>query len=169
VSADLLIRDVRQDDAAGIVAVFNPIIDARVYTVFDEPFTVDAERAYIAGFPTRGIWKVAIRESDDRLVGFQVVDPFGPYTRAFDHVGNIGTYVDLGVRRQGVARALFAATFADAPAKGYEKLFTFVRADNPIALATYRSQGFTIAGLAKRHAKIDGAYVDEILIERAVS
>jgi RimJ/RimL family protein N-acetyltransferase len=49
--------------------------------------------------------------------------------------------------------------------KGYEKIFTFVRADNPAALATYRKQGFTIVGTARRHAKINGAYVDEIIIE----
>jgi RimJ/RimL family protein N-acetyltransferase len=53
-----------------------------------------------------------------------------------------------------------------AKAKGFEKLFTFVRADNPAALATYRRHGFDIVGTAKRHAKIDGQYVDEILIEQ---
>jgi hypothetical protein len=35
---DLNIRDVRPDDAAGVVAIFNPIIEAGVYTVFVERF-----------------------------------------------------------------------------------------------------------------------------------
>jgi L-amino acid N-acyltransferase YncA len=163
---DIVLRDVMPDDAAAVVGILNPIIAARIHTVFDAPFTIDAENDYIARFPSRGIWKVAVRRSDSRIVGFQVLEPFGPYTKAFDHVGNIGTYVDLSQRRQGVARALFASTFEAAREKGYEKLFTFVRADNPAALSTYRAHGFDVVGTARRHAKIDGRYIDEILIEK---
>ena len=46
---ELLIRDAKPDDAAGIVAVFNPIIEARSYTLFDTPFSIEAERSNIAG------------------------------------------------------------------------------------------------------------------------
>jgi L-amino acid N-acyltransferase YncA len=163
---DLLLRDVEPADAADIVGILNPIIAARVYTAFDAPFTSDTERDYIAKFPARGVWKVAMLRSAARVVGFQVLEPFGPYTRAFDHVGSLGTYVDLEQRRRGIAKALFAATFEAARAKGYEKIFTFVRADNPGALATYQAQGFEVVGRARQHAKIDGHYIDEILIER---
>ena len=81
-------------------------------------------------------------------------------------VGTLGTYVDLEHRRRGIAKALFAATFEAARQKGYEKIFTFVRADNAAALATYRAHGFGVVGTARKHAKIDGRYIDEILIEK---
>ena len=165
---DLLIRDVTTGDAQAIVDIFNPIIAARAYTVFDAPFTVEAERAYIERFPDRGVWKVAIRASDQRLVGFQVMEPFASYTAAFDHVGTLGTYVDLKARRLGVASRLFESTFDAALTKGYEKVFTFVRSDNPAALAAYRRHGFAVIGTATRQAKIDGRYVDEIMIERSL-
>lgn len=82
------------------------------------------------------------------------------------HVGVIGTFVDLEHRRQGVGRALFAAMFPVARAKGYEKLFTYVRADNVAALAAYQAQGFERIGIARQHAKVNGRYVDEVLIEK---
>lgn len=163
---DLLIRDVTDEDAAAIVAILNPIIEAGTFTALDTPFSVEQESAFITAFPPRGIWKVAVRATDDRLVGFQVVEPFATYTRAFDHVGTFGTYVDLDCRRQGIAHALFEATFAAAPAKGYEKFFTFVRADNDAALRTYLAHGFVEVGTARGQARIRGQYVDEILIER---
>jgi L-amino acid N-acyltransferase YncA len=163
---DLLVRDVVPTDAAAIIGILNPIIETRANTVFDTPFTVEAEHDYILKFPTRGIWKVAADRADGRVVGFQVLEPFGPYTRAFDHVGTLGTYVDREQRRRGIAKALFAATFEAARQKGYEKIFTFVRADNPVALETYQAHGFGVIGRARRHTKIDGRYVDEILIER---
>ena len=163
---DLSIRDATSADAEAIVAILNPIIEARIYTVFDAPFSGETERDYSTRFPARGIWKVAVREADRRLVGFQVMEPFGPYTRAFDHVGTLGTYVDLDLRRRGIASRLFAATVEAALRKGYQKAFTFVRADNPAALQTYLGQGFVVVGMAARHVRIDGHYVDEVLIEK---
>jgi L-amino acid N-acyltransferase YncA len=164
----MLIRDVTADDAEGVVGILNPIIAARIYTVFETTFTVEEERAYICKFPSRGVWKVAVREGDSQIIGFQVMEPFGPYTRAFDHVGTLGTYVALDQRRMGVAKALFAATLSTAREKGFEKVFTFVRADNPAALACYMSEGFTVIGTAVRHVKIDGHYIDEVLVEKAL-
>jgi L-amino acid N-acyltransferase YncA len=38
------IRDATPADAAAIVAILNPIIAARVYTVFDTPLSVETER-----------------------------------------------------------------------------------------------------------------------------
>ena len=162
----LIVRPAQPEDAAAIVAIFNPIIESGKYTAFDTPFTVEAEREYIANFPARGIFHVAVRQDDQKIVGFQSMEPFATYTRAFDHVGVVGTYVDLAERRQGIAGQLFAATFEAARQKGYEKLFTFIRADNPAALATYQQQGFQIIGTAHRQAKINGSYVDEIMVER---
>src|SRR5262249_47852373 len=130
---DLTIRDAKPDDAAGIVAIFNPIIEAGSFTLFDTPFSIEAERSYISGLAPRDIFHVAVRNSDEAIVGFQSMSPFATYTHAFDHVGVIGTYVDLGNRRQGISSSLFPVTFEAARRKGYEKIFTYIRADNPAA------------------------------------
>jgi L-amino acid N-acyltransferase YncA len=163
---EILIRDAIPDDAAGIVSVFNPIIEARLYTLFDTPFTIEAERSYIAGLVEREIFHVAVRVSDHTIVGFQSMSPFATYTHGLDHVGVMGTYVDLASRRQGIAKCLFPATFEVARRKGYEKIFTYILADNPAALATYQKHGFRVVGRAERHAKLDGRYVDVIIVER---
>jgi len=160
------IREATPDDAEGVLGVLNPIIETGAYTILDTPFTVDQEREFIRNFPRRGIFNVAVAPADGAIAGFQVLEPLLPFTHACDHVGTIGTYVSLAMRRQGIASALFRATLAGAVEKGYEKLFTFVRADNPAALETYQRHGFDIVGTAARHAKINGIYIDEIMIER---
>ena len=162
----LSIREARPEDAEEIVRILNAIVEARLYTVFDTPFTVQAEREYISSFPERGVFHVAVRPSDGALVGLQSMEPFATYTHAFDHVGVLGTYVDLECRRQGIAKLLFEATFEVARRKGYEKIFTYVRADNSAALQTYLHHGFRIVGTAQRHAKIDDRHIDEIIIEK---
>lgn len=160
------IRDARPDDAAGIVAFWNPIIEEGKYTIFDEPFTAEAERAYIESLGERDIFLVAEDESIGRIAGFQSMSPFPAIGSAMAHVGTCGTFVDPDFRRQGVARKLFAALFEQAKEKGYEKIFTYVRGDNEVALAVYQSQGFRVVGQAEKQAKINGQYIDEIIIEK---
>jgi L-amino acid N-acyltransferase YncA len=163
---DLVIREARSEDAPGVVAELNPIIESGAPVAFDAPVTEEAERRYIAGFPQRGVFHVAVRTDDGVIIGFQSMEPFATYTHAFDHVGVIATYVDTACRRRGVASRLFAATFAAARRKGYEKIFTYIRADNPAALATYARHGFRVVGRAERHVKTGGQYIDEIVVER---
>jgi len=163
---DLLIREVRPEDAEAIGGILNAIIESGAYSALDTPFTVDEEEEFISNFPRRGVFHIAEDSPDHRAVGFQNLEPYATYTHAFDHVGVIATYVDLGCRRRGVGRRLAEVTFESARGKGYEKLFTFVRADNPVALQFYLSLGFREVGTAQRQARIGNKYVDEIFIEK---
>jgi L-amino acid N-acyltransferase YncA len=158
------VRDVQLEDSAEIVGILNPIIEAGVYTALDTPVTLEEQRQFIRDFPERGTFLVAV--TDGHVVGLQSLEPFATYTRAFDHVGVIGTYVALEHRRRGIARSLFAATFERAVGLGYEKIFTYVREDNSAALAAYLAQGFSVVGVAKRHARIGRKYVNEVFIEK---
>ena len=163
-SIDVIIRPAVASDASGIVEVVNPIINAGVYTAFDTPFTVEAERRYIEAFPARGIFHVAV--AGDAVVGFQSMEPFATYTHAFDHVGVLGTYVELSRRRIGIGSALFEATFEEARRKQYEKLFTYILVHNAAALRAYTKHGFSIVGTARRHARIRNNYADMLVVER---
>ncbi|NOH82082.1 GNAT family N-acetyltransferase [Vibrio sp. RE86] len=162
----LVVRQVTLDDAEGITNVLNPIIIEGLYTVLDTTFTPVEEKEFIAQFPERGVFTVALSGSDSTVIGFQNIEPFAQYTKVFDHVGIIGTFVSENARGQGVSKELFNSTFEVAKQKGYEKLFAYVRSDNERALAAYLKQGFEIVGTAKKHAKVRGEYVDEVLIEK---
>ncbi|MCG2767838.1 MAG: GNAT family N-acetyltransferase [Anaerolineae bacterium] len=163
---DLLIREVQLDDAEAIVSILNPIIEAGVYTVLDAPLTAEAERKYITNFPHRGIFYVAVHRRDKRIVGLQSIEPFATYTRAFNHVAVLGTFVDLSHRRQGIGTRLSEVILEAARRKGYEKLFTYVRADNFESLVFHLKLGFRIVGTAQKQAKLGQRYVDEIIIEK---
>ena len=91
--------------------------------------------------PSRAVLHLAVSQADLRILGFQIMEPFATYTHAFDHVGTLGTYVDLQHRRQGIATRLFEATFAAALGRGYEKIFTFVAPTTRAALQAYLPSG----------------------------
>jgi predicted enzyme related to lactoylglutathione lyase len=52
---ELLIRDATPDDAAGIVSVFNPIIEARAFTLFDAPFTIATQLGAKVALPKTSV------------------------------------------------------------------------------------------------------------------
>jgi L-amino acid N-acyltransferase YncA len=160
------IRPVRVDDASAIREILNAIIAAGSHTVLDTPFSMEEERAYIKGFPRRGVFNVAVEDPGGRLVGLQSIKPFATYSQAFSHVGSVGTFVDLSARRRGIGLMLSKATFDEARCLGYEKVFTYVRADNLASLAFHLKLGFRVVGIAERQAKLRGQYVDEIVIEK---
>ena len=160
------VRDATPADAEGIVSVLNPIIEAGVYTVLDTLMTPASQRDFMERCSPRGVFLVAIDPADGSVVGFQNAQPIAPYTHSFDHVCDMGTYVDLPRRRQGIASQLFRASFAVLLAMEYEKIHTFVRADNPVSLKTYQHHGFQVVGVASRHARVLGRYVDETIIEK---
>jgi L-amino acid N-acyltransferase YncA len=109
---------------------------------------------------------VAGRREDAKILGFQTIEPYySTCTPAFDHVALMGTFVELLQRRQGIGTGLSQATFEAARRKGYEKIFTYLRADNLSALAFYLQLGFRIVGTAQKQARFGARYVDEIIIE----
>ncbi len=165
-TVEFLIRPATEADAQAIIEVLNPIIEAGRYTIMDAPLSVDEQIEFMRGFPTRGVFHVAVGAADQRLWGLQSVEPVSASTKALWHVGEISTFVALGAHRLGVGRHLSAATVAGATARGFRKFTATVRGDNPPAVAFYQSQGFQIIGTARQHAFIQGRYMDEVLMER---
>jgi len=144
----------------------NPIIKVGKYTVLNTPLSVEDERNFIANFPERGVFHVAERPDDGAVVGFQSIEPFATYTHAFDHVGVIGTFVSLPLRRQGIGTHLAQSTFEVAEKKGFEKIFTYILASNKESLTFHIKLGFSIIGTAKKQAKFGDRYEDEIFVEK---
>jgi L-amino acid N-acyltransferase YncA len=161
----LRVREATVDDAESIVRILNPIIEAGRYTVLDKTFTVEEEREFIEKFPRRGVFHAA-EDTDGKGVGFQCIEPFAPSLRAFDHVAGIATFIDLSFRQRGIGTCLSEATFEAAKQKGFEKIFTYVRADNPASLAFHLKIGFRIIGTSQRQARMGNRYIDEVVIEK---
>lgn len=165
---EITIRTVRETDAQSIIELLNPLIHAGTYTIMDQPLTIEEQRNFIHTFPKRGIFNIALSENDQKIQGLQSIEPLAPSINALKHVAEISTFVAHTAHRNGIGRRLSHATLQAAKTQGYLKIRATVRADNPQAIAFYRSQGFTIIGTAQKHALIQGTYIDEILMEKLI-
>lgn len=162
------IRAVREEDAKSIIDLLNPIIEAGKYTVMDGPLAVNEQINFIRGFPKQGVFYVAAGDDDRRILGLQSVEPWSTSAKAFEHVGDISTFVALDWQGKGIGRSLSQATFEGARKQGFLKIMATVRADNPQAVSFYGSQGFKVVGTAHKHALVRGRYVDEIFMEKFI-
>ena len=160
----VMVRWVQERDAPEIVKLLNAIIVSGTYTAMQEILSLEDQLRFLRDFPERGVFYVAVN-SDDSLVGLQDVVPFRN-SKSFFHVGEISTFVDLACLRQKTGTALSRKTFVAAKNMGFVKLCAHVRADNSTGIAFYEYLGFRIAGNAQKHICINGAFVEQIVLEK---
>lgn len=162
----IVVRPVTVDDAEEVAGVLNEAIVGGRHSLLDTPFSVEDERTYIAGYPERGVFNVA-ELAGEGVVAAQSLERFSPYvTHAHDHVLSMGTWVRESFRRRGVGTRLAHASFAQARERGFEKVFTDIRADNVESLAFHLALGFTVVGAARRQARIGDRHFDVVFVER---
>ncbi len=161
---DFTIRPVRESDAAAMSELLNAIIQTGKYTILEGPISPEMQLEFIRGFPARGAFFVAERAG--RMLGFQDVSPASSWSNAMRHVAEISTFIAMDAQGQGVGGQLSQVTFAAAKENSFEKITAMIRGDNPRAVGFYLAQGFKPVGTLRRHAFVNGRYIDEILAEK---
>jgi ribosomal protein S18 acetylase RimI-like enzyme len=111
---------------------------------------------------------VLVSELADGIAGFVKLGPALPIP-ASDHVLEIkGLSVAPQHRRKGVARALLHAALEQARAAGARRVTLRVLANNTGARRLYEQCGFEVEGVLRGYFRLDGRYVDDVLMARAL-
>ena len=158
------VRQATLDDAAAIAAVLNGVIAEGNLTIFETPFSTEAEKRFIGALGPRSALHVA--ENDGDILGVQSVDQLSAVSRSVDHVATIGTWLRSDARGRGIGRMLFDESVAFAGLKGYTKIVIQVLAANERALRFYRRLGFVDIGVARKHVRLSDVFHDEIYLEK---
>lgn len=163
---DPVVRKATPDDAAAVASVLNSVILEGEHTALTRRFTVEEERAFIAGLCERSALFVA--EMDGEIAGIQSIEPDASarYTDSMRHVANVGTWMRADSRGRGIGLRLAEASLAFARARGYGKIAIQVLADNRRALRFYGNLGFETVGTARRHVRLEGGFRDVCYLEK---
>jgi ribosomal protein S18 acetylase RimI-like enzyme len=107
---------------------------------------------------------VLVAELADGIAGFVKLGQALPI-EASRHVLEIkGLSVSPAHRRRGVGRALVHAAIRTARAAGARRLTLRVLAHNDDARALYARCGFEVEGVLRGYFRLDGRYVDDVLM-----
>ncbi len=105
-----------------------------------------------------------VADRDGAVVGWVAVSRLSRRP-AYRGVVEHSVYVDQGVRRSGVGRALLDALVAEAPHHGIWTIQTSIIDANEASLALHEAAGFRVVGRRERIARLDGAWRDTLLLE----
>ena len=136
----LEIRPYREEDLAGMIKVWNEVVEAGEAFPQVEPLTMETARAFFAEQTLTTVAAI-----DDKLFGLYILHPNN--VGRCGHVANASYAVVPEARGCGIGRALVEDSLAQAAALGFRGLqFNAVVASNEGAIHLYESLGFKRVG-----------------------
>ncbi|MBS0408737.1 MAG: N-acetyltransferase [Proteobacteria bacterium] len=157
-------RPARLADAPAITEIYNQGIEDRIATFETEPRVVSQIEAWFG----HALAILAVEDGDGRVAGYAVAHPYSPRD-CYRGIGEFSVYVRREARGRGVGQAAMEALIAAAEAKGMWKLVSRVFPENRASLALMARMGFEEIGVHRNHGKLDGAWRDNVIVERVIA
>jgi len=158
-----LIRDAHADDAEALCLIYNQGIEDRLATLETELRTTDERRRWLSARGQRH--PVIVAADDGRVVGWGSLNSFNARA-VYDNVADFSVYVERSWRGKGVGRALLAALIDKARALAYHKLVLAAFPFNDQGMRLYERAGFRLVGVYKEQGRVDGRWVDIVIMEK---
>ena len=105
---------------------------------------------------------------DDAVLGWASLSAYGARP-CYAGVAEFSIYLDRSARCRGIGKQLLAALLQAAAARGYWKLLSRVFPFNEASRALCRTCGFREVGIYEKHSKLDGAWLDVVIVEKLLS
>lgn len=157
----VVLRPARMGDAESTLRNVNRVGREEIYIMMEEVPGIEVERAWLSAFDgIRNVLFVGVAGSE--VIG--AADCHGGTFPKDRHVGGIGIAIQDGWRGVGLGRRMMERLLEWMRARGFSKAELAVFATNERAIRLYESLGFTREGIRRRHVRIRGEYVDEILM-----
>ena len=156
----VIIREARENDADAIEKIVNSVASEKYYIV-PERSREDRDQAIKEIKKRKGL--ILVAEVNGRLVGMAHLVP-GKFEKN-KHVGFLGICILKEFRGKGIGTMMMKHIIEWAEKhKELEKLSLSVFSTNKVAINLYRKFGFEIEGICEKQFKIEGKYVDEIIM-----
>ena len=160
----LRVRPATADDAEAICRIYNQGIEDRVATLETELRTSDERRQWLAARGPRHPVIVA-EDTDGALLGWGSLNVFNP-REAYRFVADFSIYVERAARGRGVGRAMLTHLVELGREHGYHKLVLSAFPTNASGMALYTRLGFQTVGVYREQGRLDGRWVDTIIMEK---
>jgi len=157
------VRALEVDDAASMARIYNAAVEKRLATFDASPTPIeDFESDLAAHLPTHP--GVAV-EFDDQLVAYALSSPHSSY-EPYRGIAEFSIYVGEAYRGRGFGRIALHELMTRCAAVGFNKMLSRILTNNVASRALCASLGFREVGIYERHAQLDGAWHDVVIVEK---
>jgi L-amino acid N-acyltransferase len=158
------IRDARESDLAGLVAIYNEVIATSTAVYSDLPVTLDDRRAWWQARTALG-YPVLVAHDDSGVLGFSTFGDFRAwpgYRYTVEHT----VHVRVDRRGTGVGRELVATLFPRASALGKHVMLAGIDATNAGSIRFHERLGFETVGTLKEVGWKFDRWLDLVFMQR---
>jgi L-amino acid N-acyltransferase YncA len=160
----MTIRRATEKDAPAIAAIYNQGIAERGATFETEPRSADDIVARLADgdrFP------LLVAADGPTVLGWAGLSAYRPRA-CYAGIAEFSIYLDRDARGRGLGRSLLTALIDAARERGYWKLLSRIFPCNTPSLALCRACGFREVGVYEKHGRVDGQWLDAVIVERLI-
>jgi phosphinothricin acetyltransferase len=160
------VRNATLRDAASIAEIYNQGIEDRIATYETERRSAEEQQARLRTIAGR--YPTVVAQINGEIVGWAGAGPYRA-RECYRGIGEFSMYVRRDWRGRGVGDLLLAALISEAERLGLWKLLSRVFLFNEASRVLCRKHGFREVGVYKRHARLDGRWLDVVIVERLIA
>jgi L-amino acid N-acyltransferase YncA len=155
-------RAASPEHAEAIARIYNEGIEERIATFETSP---RAAREIQAWFD--GTHPVVVVEEEGEVVSFANTTAYSP-RGCYSGVAEFSVYTTSGARGRGAGTLAMKTLIHAAAEAGFWKLVARVFVENEPSRKLLLSLGFREVGVHEKHARLDGAWRDVVVVERLI-
>ena len=162
----ILLRTATAEDAASIAEIYNQGVEDRVATYETKRRSAEDQQVWLQAIAGR--YPAVVAQIDGEIIGWAGAGPYR-VRECYQGIGEFSMYVHRDWRRRGVGDLLVAALISEAECLGLWKLLSRIFPFNEASRALCRKHGFREVGVYEKHARLDGRWLDVVIVERLIS
>ncbi len=163
--AEVQVRLAEAADAPDIARIYNGGIAERRATFETEPRTVaqiEDRLERLDRFPV-----LVVVDGAGSIVGWAGLSEYRP-RECYAGIADFSIYLSPEARGRGIGKRLLGSLIETARDRGFWKLVSRVFPSNAPSRALCRSCGFREVGVYERHGKLDGVWLDAVIVEKLI-
>jgi phosphinothricin acetyltransferase len=152
-------------DAAGVNAIYNPVIRDSAATFEVVEHTEEDRRRWLAELDRSPRHPVFVAEAGGKIAGYANAAAFDPRA-AYETSVKVSVFVAPDSQGQGVGKALYAALFAAIAAADVHRAYALIVAPNAASVALHEAFGFQYVSTLNEVGRKFGRFHDVMWFEK---
>lgn len=161
---EVLIREVRIDDAGAITAIYAHHVDQGTASYDTDAPAVEATCEKVVHCSAKG-WPFVVAEIDGQVVGYAYATQFRD-RRAYAYACENSIYVHADHMGRGVGRRLLTELITLAEAAGFRQMVAVIGGGEPASVALHAALGFHEAGRLTAVGWKHQRWLDSVYMQR---